>query len=155
VKRHLSFDVIHRTKNFHKFESDPQFGQIAEQLAASALEKVIEYRRLFRTILQVSEYYVQNVPTTFWPYFDAAIAHSLSGRVELGRHLLSKCAVSEAGDPPWLAESRNDASLLASMAHQSEKFREAVVGRVRETRRWLNLSPLSQVDFGSERVVVG
>ena len=155
VKPYFSFDIIHGTKRFHEFESEQQFRKVAEELATSGLENVERYRQIFRTVRQVSEYYVQNSPNTFWPYFDAAIAHMLSGRVELGCKLLSECLVARHGDPQWLTEARQDAKMLACITHQPDKFVEAISDRVRETRRLLKLPPLHQVEFWSERVAVG
>ena len=151
VKPYFSFDVF---QGFHKFSSGLQFGDVAEQLATSAREKVIDYRRHFPTIRQVSDYYAENAPTMFWSYFNAAVAHLLSGRLELGSNFMSKCLPSKRDDLRWLIEARQDANMLASMMDQPEKFRGAIDGRVRETRRLLNLSQLPQVDFGYDPVVV-
>ena len=84
MKQHISFDVGYRVNGFFPYENEEQFGPAADKLAAGALEKVGEYRGIFRSIHDVSNYYFENAPKSFWPCFPAAIAHSLAGRAEAG-----------------------------------------------------------------------
>jgi hypothetical protein len=63
TKQHISFDVGYRVNGFLPFENEEQFGPVADKLAVSALERVEEYRTLFRCIHDVSDYYFQKPRT--------------------------------------------------------------------------------------------
>jgi hypothetical protein len=65
TKQHVTLDVGYRVNGFFPFENEEQFGPVADRLAAGALEKVGEYRRLFRSIHDVSNYYFVNAPRRF------------------------------------------------------------------------------------------
>jgi hypothetical protein len=104
VKGHLSFDVGHRVTEFQPFETEQQFGPIAQRLTEQARDKVAEYRELFRTVRQVSDYYMRNTPNGFWPCFNAAVAHMMSGRVEPASVLLSQCVTPEEISLPQISD---------------------------------------------------
>ena len=148
VRPHVSFDVGYRVEGYRQIESGQQSEELAERLAARSLEKVLEYRRLFPTVQQVSEYYEQNTPNGFWPHFNAAVAHTLSGRVEVGCRVLSQCLAQTDDEPAWLSEARRVARTLATMMHEQPRAQKFVSDRVQETRRLQKLPPLNHIDFG-------
>jgi len=147
VHDHQSFDVGHRVTDFQPFETEEQFGPIAQQLAEQAGEKVEEYREHFRTISQVSDYYTLNPIDGFWPCFNAAVAHMLSGRMEPGSVLLSRCVTSEENDPPWLSNARQVARTMASMDSEQIQLKTFISDRVQKTRHLHRLPPLEHIDF--------
>jgi hypothetical protein len=153
VHDHLSFDVGHRVTDFQPFETEQQFNPIAHQLAEQAGDKVAEYRERFRTVGQVSDYYMQNPPDSFWPNFDAATAHVMSGRMKPASALLSRCVTAEENDPLWLSNARNVARTMASMIGEQLGFQRFISDRVHESRHLHKLLPLEHIDFGSERIV--
>ncbi len=89
----------------HQFESEQQFGEIAERLPARPLERVIEYadssRQYSRSLSTTSEH-----SERFWPYFNAALADTLSVRVELGCAFCPSSKLVPVMSPAWLTESR-------------------------------------------------
>jgi hypothetical protein len=147
TKQHISFDVGYRVDGFFPFENQEQFEPIADKLAVRALEKVEEYRRLFRSIHDVSDYYLENVPRGFWPCFDAAIAHSLAGRVEASTRILITCLEGTDDDPAWLKEARSDAQTLIASVGDAQRIRNIISARIRETRRQHRLPPIAKVNF--------
>jgi hypothetical protein len=153
VHDHLSFDVGHRVTGFQPFETEQQFGPIAQQLAEQAGDKVAEYRERFRTVGQVSDYYMLNSIESFWPCFNAAVAHMLSGRTKPASVLLSRCVIAEANDAPWLSEARHLARTMASMIGEQLRFGKFISDRVQQSRHLRNLPPLEHIDFGSEGIV--
>jgi hypothetical protein len=144
---HISFDVGYRVEGFSPFDNEEQFGRIADELAGRALEKVKDYRKLFRSIHGVSDYYRRNAPKTFWACFNASLAHSLAGRTKAGTKLLSTCLEGSLSDPKWLKEARSDAQTLSEVIGDEEQFRDIILGRIRETRKQHNLPPLAEIDF--------
>jgi len=147
VKQHISFDVGYRVDGFLPFENEEQFGPVAERLAIAALEKVGEYRRLFRSVHQASDYYLENTPKSFWPCFDAAIAHSLAGRAEASTPLLADCLDSTDDDPMWLKEARSDARRLLGSVDDVHRIRAVISDRVMKTRAHHHLAPFAKIDF--------
>ena len=148
IKQHISFDVGYRVNGFSRYEDDEeQFGQAAEKLAAGALEKVGEYRRIFRSIHDVSNYYVENAPKGFWPCFDAAIAHSLAGRPEASTRVLAACLDGTNDDPLWLKEARSVARSLAAGVGDVHRMREIVSNRVMETRALQHLPTIAEINL--------
>lgn len=148
VKPYLSFDVGYRIDKFYAFGNNEQFNPVAEKLATRALEKVKVYRRLFQTIRHVSDYYTENIPKSFWPRFNASIAHCLAGQIKVGRRLLSTCAEKRDDDRDWVKEAQSDAESLLAIMEDGERFRDVITGRVQEARRLRKLPPL-EVNFNS------
>ena len=148
VKPYISFDVGYRVEDFHAFENDEEFYRVAEKLATHALEKVKSYRTLFQTICHVSDYYRQNIPTSFWPCFNASMAHGLAGRSEIGGRLLATCIEATDDDREWVKETQSDAKNLLAIIEDKERFRDMLTGRVKEARRLQKLCPL-EIDFNS------
>lgn len=147
IKQHISFDVGYRVDGFLPFENVEQFGPVAERLAIAALEKVGEYRRLFRSVHDASDYYFENTPKSFWPCFDAAIAHSLAGRVEASTRVLADCLAGSDDDPIWLKEARSDARSLVASVGDVYRIRDVISDRVMKTRAQQDLPPLAQINF--------
>lgn len=147
IKDHISFDVGHRVDDFIRYENEEQFGHAATKLATDASEKVGEYRRMFRSIHDVSDFYVENAPKGFWPCFDAAIAHSLAGRTEASTRVLSPCLDDTNDDPQWLKEARSDARSLAASVGDVCRMQETISSRVVETRALLLLPIIARIDF--------
>jgi hypothetical protein len=150
----LAFDLVDRVEGFRRFEIERRFAEATDRLTAKAAEKIADYRSLFPTIVHVSEHYARNALDGFWPCFNAAVAHFLSGRLELGAYVLSKCLESTANDAPWLAEARLVARTLASTMQEPHRFRQCIADRVHSMRRMQRLPQLHQVDFGSDHVAV-
>ena len=142
TKQHISFDVGYRVNGFFAFENEKQFGPVADGLAVGALEKVGEYRRLFSSIHDVSNYYFENAPKGFWPCFNAAIAHSLAGRAEASTVVLASCLDGTDDDPMWLKEARSDARSLVASVHDAQRMRDIVSDRVMKTRAQQHLPPI-------------
>lgn len=113
--------------------------------------QVKEYRGLFGSIHDLSDYYIQNVPKEFWPSFNAAIAHALAERPDASTRLLATCLQGNDDDPTWLKEARADARHLLPIIATEERFRDIVSGRIRETRKLHKLPPLTEIDFMSNR----
>jgi hypothetical protein len=153
VHGHLSFDVGHRVTEFQPFESELQFGPIAQRLAEQARDKVAEYRERFRTVGQVSDYYMQNPLDSFWPSFNAGIAHMMSGRLKPASVLLSRCVTAEENDPTWLSNARLAARTMAGMIGDQLRLHKLITDRVQESRNLHKLPSLEHIDFGSERIV--
>jgi len=147
IKQHISFDVGYRVNGFFRYENEEQFGHAAEKLAAGALEKVGEYRRIFRSIHDVSNYYVENAPKGFWPCFDAAIAHSLAGRAEASTRVLTACLDGTNDDPLWLKEARSVARRLAASVGDVRRMREIISNRVMEMRALQHLPTIAEINF--------
>lgn len=147
IRQHLSFDVGYRVNGFSPFENGQQFGLAADKLTAGALEKVREYRRVFRSIHDVSNYYFENVPKSFWPCFDAAIAHSLAGRAEASTQILAACLDGSNDDPPWLTEARLDARTLAVSVGDVYRMRDIISDRVMQNRAQQHLPPITKINF--------
>ena len=147
TKQQLSFDVGHRVNGFFAFENEKQFGPVADRLAVGALEKVGEYRRLFRSIHNVSNYYFENAPKNFWPCFDAAIAHSLAGQAEASRRVLATCLDGTDDDPMWLKEARSDAQSLVASVGDVQRMRDIISDRVMKTRSQQHLPPITEINF--------
>jgi hypothetical protein len=147
MKENLSFDVGYRVDRFLPFENEEQFGPVAEKLALAALEKVGEYRRLFRSVHDVSNYYFENTPSSFWPCFDAAIAHSLAGRPEASTRVLANCLEDTHDDPTWLKEARSEARSLVASVGDVHRIRDIISGRVMNTRAQHHLPPVAQINF--------
>jgi hypothetical protein len=147
IKQHISFDVGFRLNEFVPFESEEQFKPVADRLAVGALEKVEGYRRLFRSIHDVSNYYFENAPQGFWPCFDAAIAHSLAGRAEASTRILSACLHGTDDDAMWLKEARSDARTLIASIGDAQQMRDIVSDRVMKTRTQLHLPPITEINF--------
>jgi hypothetical protein len=147
TKGYISFDVGHRVNGFHRFENEQQFGLVADSLALGALEKVEHYRRLFRSVHDVSNYYMENAPKVFWPCFDAAIAHSLAGRGEASTRVLASCLDGTDDDPTWLKEARADARGLFASVGDAQRLREIISDRVLKTRAQQHLPPITGINF--------
>jgi hypothetical protein len=147
AKRHISFDVGYRVNGFSAFENEKQFGPIADGLAVGALKKVGEYRRLFRSIHDVSNYYFENAPKGFWPCFDAAIAHSLAGQAEASARVLATCLDGTENDPMWLKEARLDARSLIASVGDVHRMRDIISDRVMKTRAQQQLLPRTEINF--------
>jgi len=147
IKQHISFDVGYRVNGFFAYESEEQFGPAADKLAAGALEKVVEYRRIFRSIHDVSNYYFENAPQSFWPCFNAAIAHSLAGRAEASAQVIAACLDGTGDDPLWLKDARSDARSLAASVGDVYRMRDIISDRVMETRAQQHLPPITEIDF--------
>lgn len=147
TKWHISFDVGYRVNGFSAFESEKQFGPVADRLAVGALEKVEEYRRRFRSIHDVSNYYFENAPKGFWPCFDAAIAHSLAGRAEAGTRMLAACLDGADDDPLWLKEARSDARSLVASVRDAQGIRDIISDRITKTRAHQHLPPIAEINF--------
>ena len=147
IKEHISFDVGYRVDGFLPFENEEQFGPVAERLAVAALEKVREYRRLFRSAHAASDYYFENTPKSFWPCFDAAIAHSLAGRAEASTRVLADCLDGTDDDPMWLKEARSDARSLAASVGDIDRIRDVISDRVMRTREQQHLPSIARIDF--------
>ena len=73
---HISFDLGYRVDGFVHFENEKPFEPIADKLAIRALQKVEEYRILFLSVHDLSDYYLENIPKGFRPGFNAGIADS-------------------------------------------------------------------------------
>jgi hypothetical protein len=153
VTGHLSFDMGYRVNEFHPFESEQQFGPVAQRLVEQARDEVAGYRERFRTVVQLSDYYIRNPSDDFWPCLNAAIAHTMSVRTEMGSRLLSRCVTAEEDDPAWLSEARQVAKTMTSPSGDQVRFREFISERVRETRHLHKLPRLDRIDFGFERIV--
>jgi len=138
---------------FLPFETEQQFGPIAQRLAEQARDKVAEYRERFRTVGLISDYYLRDPPNGFWPCFNAAVAHMMSGRLSPASVLLSRSVNCEENDPPWLIKARQVARTMTGMTGEQIRLREFISDRVQETRNLHKLPPLEHVDFGSERIV--
>jgi hypothetical protein len=147
TKQHISFDVGDRVNGFSPFENEEQFGPVADKLAACALEKVDGYRRLFRSIHDVSNYYFENAPQGFWPCFDAAIAYALAGRAEASAQTLGACIDGTDDDPFWLKEARSDARSLIASAADAQQMRGIISDRVMKTRTLQRLPPITEINF--------
>ena len=147
TKKHISFDVGYRVNGFFPHENEEQFGAAADKLAGDALEKVGEYRRIFKSIQDVSNYYSENAPQGFWPCFDAAIAHSLAGRAEASTRVLAACLDGTNDDPPWLKKARSDARSLAASVGDIHRMRDIISDRVMETRAQQRLPPTTKINF--------
>jgi len=147
AKQHISFDVGYRVNDFFAFENEKQFGPVADRLAVVALEKVGEYRKLFRSVREVSNYYFENAPNGFWPCFDAAIAHSLAGQAEASTRVLATCLDGTDSDPMWLKEARSDARSLVASVGDVQRMREIISGRVMKTRAQQHLPPVTEINF--------
>jgi hypothetical protein len=146
-KQHISFDVGYRVNGFFSFENEEQFGPVADSLAAGALEKVGEYRRLFRSIHDVSNYYFENAPKGFWPCFNAAIAHSLAGQAEASTRVLATCLGGTDDDPLWLKEARSGARSLVASVGDVQRMRDIISDRVMKTRAQQDLPPIAEINF--------
>lgn len=147
IKKHISFDVGYRLNGFFPYENEKQFGPVADRLAVGALDKVMEYRRLFRSVHDVSNYYFENAPKGFWPCFDAAIAHSLAGQAEASTRVLATCLDGTDDDPMWLKEARSDARRLVACVGDVQRMREIISNRVKKTRAQQHLHPLTEINF--------
>ncbi len=78
VEDWLSFDEGYRVENFQAFKEENEFKLVAEKLAFSAAERVMHYRNLFPSVEKISDYYLKIPPVnSFWPVYNAAIAHAL------------------------------------------------------------------------------
>jgi len=147
IKSYVSFDVGYRVEEFQAFENEEQFTRVAERLATAALEKVRDYRRLFPTICHVSDYYMLNVPQSFWPCLNASIAPALAGRREDSARSLSTCLEGVDDDPAWLTKARLDARNLLAIIQDQERFRDSISSRVMEARRLQRLPTVTEIDF--------
>lgn len=147
VKQHISFDVGYKVNGFLSYENEEQFGSAANKLATGALEKVVEYRRIFRSIRDVSNYYIENAPKGFWQCFDAAVAHSLAGRAAASTRLLANCLDGTDDDPLWLKNARSDARSLAASVGDLKRMRDIISDRVMETRAQQHLPTIAEVNF--------
>jgi hypothetical protein len=145
TKSHISFDVGYRVEGFSSSENEEQFGRVAEKLADRALEEVDNYRKLFGSIYDVSDYYMRNVPKNFWGCFNASIAHSLAGRTEAGMQLLGTCLEGADDGSKWLKEARSDAQTLFVIIGDEEQVRDIISGRIRKTRKQHNLPPMGRL----------
>jgi hypothetical protein len=91
---------------------------------------------------------MRNVPTGYWPSFNAAIAHALAGRRDTAIGLLSACAESTDEAPKWVKEASADARQLLELISDADQFRDVITERVQETRKLQKLPTLSKINFG-------
>jgi hypothetical protein len=148
VKPTISFDEGYRVANFRSFENEQQFKDVAEALARRAAEQVLHLRAQFPTILAVSDYYIQNPPlSTFWPRFNAAIAHGLCSRSDAASKLLGSIVGKLDLSIEWQKNADSDAKYLAGKLHNREQFCRLIAERVLQTRKLQNLKPLDYIDF--------
>lgn len=147
VNSHISFDEGSRQEPFIAFESEHQFRNAAEKLAQQAAERTVDYRRRFPTIQSVSDYYTRHTPNVGWPAFNAAIAHGLSGRVEIGRRLLQSCLGERSPENEWEKKLQSDARALATIMDDQKRFHRLISDRVRQTRELHKLPARAEVDF--------
>jgi|SRR4030081_243918 len=148
VKSYISFDEGSRVADFHRFDDEPQFTVASEMLARQAEERVLRFRTLFPTIRAVSDYYLQKPLTdTSWTAFNAAIAHGLCGRSDIGSELLKRFADRQNHSIEWQKNADLDSRYLASQIHYPEQFRKLILARVLQTRELQKLTSTEDIDF--------
>jgi hypothetical protein len=149
VKPYISFDTDIIGKEGHfKFEDEQQFDPIAHLLVKKAVEGVNRHRDLFPTVLALSDYYIQNPPAAvFWPIFNAAIAHGLSSRGDVGQKMLARVIGKFDPSIAWQKEADADAVYISSIIQERDQFRKEIARRVGEARK---LHKLPQMDLAFE-----
>jgi hypothetical protein len=148
LKNYISFDFEDRVEHFWRFESEEQFGPVADMLSQRAAEEVTRLRTLFPTVLAASDYFLQNPPVqSFWPEYNAAVAHGLVGRAREGAALLNKPR-SWDFSIDWHRRAAGDAHLMAGLIDDRTQFRELIEARIHETRSLLRLPKLEQPSLG-------
>ena len=120
-KDYLSFDVGHRVENFAPFENPDQFRILSEKLAARAAREVEQYRSLFKTVLDVADYYMKKMPSEFWPSFHAAVACGAVGRRSAARQFFAHVFESN-DDRDWVKHAQTEAAALSSVLDDTEHF---------------------------------
>ncbi len=149
VKSYISFDEGYRVEGFAPFESTEQFRPIAEHLVRRAAESVIHYRSLFPTVQSVSDFYLENRPRAGWPSFNAAVAHGLSGRIEVAKQMFNCWSGETVDDPEWIKRARLDTEKLVELVGDQEGFRDLISARVLQTRGLRRLPIRPEVDFAN------
>ena len=147
VKDYISFDEGGRAGPFTSFRDETQFRFAAEQLTQQAAEEINRYRRLFPNVAAVCRYYLRHPPNGFWPNFNAAVACALTGKPKDAQRLFSQLTESKEKVLDWFLAAQADAKQLGSLASNTELFRQTMADRVRRTREFQKLPPVSSVDF--------
>jgi hypothetical protein len=148
VKSYLSFDEGYRVDKFHRFESASELTAVAEQVSQRAADEVLRYQSLFPSIRAVSDYYLRHPPPdSFWPEFNAAIAHVLSGRDKVGAALLSRKIGKMNTSIEWQKNAALDAELLLAEIPFPDRFKERIEDRILQSRKLHNLQPAEEVNL--------
>ena len=127
------------------FKDTEQFQPLAEQLAARAAEASHVLERRFATVVEAAEVliaraeeYASEGKRAGWPEYDAGVAAGLVGRPDVAQRMLSAVAQSFANwQPDWVAGIEE----LASLAHDTPKFRLTIQQTIDRQRALLKLAP--------------
>jgi hypothetical protein len=148
VRPGFSFDEGYRIDKFHRYESENQFSTVAEQLSQKAAKEVIRYQTLFSSIHAVSDHYLRKPPDdSFWPEFNAAIAHGLSGRAKVGAALLTRKIGKMDTSIEWQKNAASDAEYLLTEIAYPDRFEKLIAGRVLRARDLHKVPRVEEIDF--------
>lgn len=145
-KDHLSFDEGYRVKGFREFKNTDQFDAVAVALADRAAAEVKRYRSLFPTVEMVSDYYIRQSPSGFWPCFHAAMACGIAGRAAAARGFFRR-VIEAQDDRAWALTARAEAERLDSFADDTGAFRRFAIEKVARARQLLKLPARDNVAF--------
>jgi hypothetical protein len=144
-KDHFSFDYGYRVNPFEKYENDDQFSAIAERLANSAKEALLELRHLFPTINQASTHLLDKQTENSWSNFHSAIASTLAGNLENAQSQFNILLRPEPKSP-WEFKLKERAIELQALSKDSSSFRSEIISTIARTRTLLKLRPLKHAD---------
>lgn len=145
VKNYISFDEGYRVESFVDFRDEDQFEQAARELAGHAAEEVTRYRALFPNIAQTCEYYLQQDLTRGWPCYHAAIACALAKKDDAARSMFQRFA--EPKDNNSFVAAAQDESKQLALLVGTDKFRDIIADKVRETREIQKLPEVAPISF--------
>lgn len=146
-KEYLSFDVGNRVEGFVEFQNEEQFINQAKDLAQSAANEVLKYRKQFTTIDTVYQYYRKNgIPKNIWSYFHFAIAAGLIGKSKESIKFFQEIQ-NEKLTYDWIKSLQVEVKSLMELVKDTDKFRQMVETEVFKARALNKLKEINVIDW--------
>lgn len=146
-KEYLSFDVGHRVAGFVEFQNEEQFINKAQDLAQTAVNEVLKYRRQFLTVDMVYQYYLKNgIPKNIWSYYHFAIAAGLIGKSKESLQFFQEIQ-NEKLTYDWIKSLQTGVKSLMELVKEIDKFRQRIESEVFNARALNKLKEVSKINW--------
>ena len=144
---HIAYSRIDRIEEFQRYESQAQFGRIAESLAHQAKDAIERYRKEFKDIKAVRQAYLRMPKRTFWQAYDTGVACGLGGDAARAVKSFEELMFDDPKGPEWQKAATQDARYLTSLLRAPWSFKDVIVSRIKQARQIHRLPPLEDIDF--------
>jgi|HubBroStandDraft_1064217.scaffolds.fasta_scaffold30795_2 hypothetical protein len=147
IHSHIAYSRIDRIEEFQRYESEAQFGPVAESLAHQAKDAIERYRKEFKDIKAVRESYLRMPKRTFWQAYDAGVACGLCGDSARAVKSFEELMPDDPKVPEWQKAAIQDARYLTSFLGGPLSFKDVIVSRIKQARQIQKLPPPEGIDF--------